>query len=344
MELISLDKIKEDIIEYCRDLNLDLVGFTKCRKFTELIEFLQYRKDNNLMNEFEEQDIEKKINPNLYMEDGATIVSIAFPYSSLDNGNNDIYFSKYTRTKDYHRVVKAYLDNICNYIIKKGGKAISFVDSNCLPERYIAHLSGIGFIGKNNMLITKKYGSYVFLGEIITNLYINMEENKGYNPLNIEFLECMECNICYEKCPTKSINKVRKNSNICLSYLTQKKDLEDKWLTHLDGRIFGCDSCQECCPYNNNVITAPIEEFKGISYMENADLEELIYMDKKTFREKYMVTSCGWRGKPVLQRNALLAKMTKVSVEDINIKDIGSPYVKEYYNKALERLKRYEKS
>lgn len=340
MELSVLQEIKEDILEYCRSLNLDLVGFTKCRKFGELKEFLEYRKDMGLFNEFEEQDIEKKINPNLYMEEGKTIITIAFPYMFLDKENKEVYFSKYTRTKDYHKVVKLYLDKICEYIIKNGGKAISFVDSNCLPERYIASLSGIGFIGKNNMLITKKYGSYVFLGEIITDLDMNMYENKGYNPMEIEFTECGQCNICYEKCPTKSINKGKKSANICLSYITQKKDLEDKWINQLNGRLFGCDTCQDCCPYNKGIEKSSIDEFKEIKHMDEVNIEELIYLDKKTFRERYMITSCGWRGKTVLQRNAILAKVLKLGEGNINIKEIRSPYVIEYYNKALERLKR----
>ena len=151
--------LKEKIINYCNSLGLDTIGFIECRKFEELREFFKFRKENLLENEFEESDIEKRINPNIYMEDGKTIISIAFPYlwkeNDMDNG-----FSKYTKGLDYHRVVKSYLDKICIYINELGGNAISFVDSNMLPERYIAYLSGIGFIGKNNMIITKKYGSY----------------------------------------------------------------------------------------------------------------------------------------------------------------------------------------
>ena len=109
------------------------------------------------------------------MQEGKTIISIAFPYLH-DGVYNSNGFSLYTRGLDYHRVVKSYLDKICEFIEKIGGKAMSFVDSNTLPERYIAYLSGIGFIGKNNMLITKKYGSFVFLGEIITDLDIDTKD------------------------------------------------------------------------------------------------------------------------------------------------------------------------
>ena len=148
---------KEEIKAFCKSLGLDTIGFIECRKFQELRDFYIYRKENNLENEFEEKDIEKRINPNMYLEEGKTIISIAFPYCSSEDFNcNNNGFSIYTKRYDYHRVVKKYLDEICKFIESLGGKAVGLVDSNSLPERYIAYLCGIGFIGKNNMIITKK--------------------------------------------------------------------------------------------------------------------------------------------------------------------------------------------
>ena len=174
--------LKEEVLSYCNSLGLTNIGFIKCREFNELEDFYENRKKLNVQNEFEEEDIQKRINPNHYMEEGKTIISIAFPYlhdqEHFDNG-----FSLYTRGNDYHRVLKDYLDKICEFIILRGGKAISFVDSNTLPERYIAYLAGVGFIGKNNMLITKEYGSYVFLGEIITDLEMYDDDNGNFEEL-----------------------------------------------------------------------------------------------------------------------------------------------------------------
>ena len=211
---------KDEIISFCNSLGLDTLGFIKCREFTELKNFFYERKEKGLENEFEEEDVLKRINPFNYMEEGKTIISIAFPYlhdvNYFDNG-----FSVYTRGTDYHRVVKSYLNKICDFIESIGGKALSFVDSNFLPERYIAYLAGVGFIGKNNLIITKKYGSYVFLGEIITNLEIETNE-RNYEEIQ-SFKECGDCELCYKSCPSKAINPYKKNSNICVSYLTQKK-------------------------------------------------------------------------------------------------------------------------
>ena len=231
---------KEKIKAFCEALGLDTIGFTKCRSFEELRDFYTYRKENNLENEFEEKDIEKRINPNIYLKEGKTIISIAFPYCNsydIDSDNNG--FSIYTKRYDYHRVVKKYLNEVCAYIETLGGKAVSFVDSNSLPERYIAYLCGIGFIGKNNMIITKRYGSYVFLGEIITDLDIETEMKRNFTMVS-HHKECGECDICLRECPTKSINKAKVNPNICLSYMTQKKELNNKEikLLKVKGNIF----------------------------------------------------------------------------------------------------------
>ena len=309
---------KEKIEAFCNSLGLDTIGFTKCRKFEELREFYTYRKENNLENEFEEKDIEKRINPNLYLKEGKTIISIAFPYCSSEDFNcNNNGFSIYTKRYDYHRVVKKYLDEICKFIESLGGRAVGLVDSNSLPERYIAYLSNVGFIGKNNMIITKKHGSYVFLGEIITDLEIESETKRTFNMI-ANYEECGECRICIGECPTKSINKIKINPNICLSYMTQKKELNDKEINLLKkkGNIFGCDFCQLKCPYNENLEGKALKEFEILDYMNE---EPYIYanMDNKYFKEKISKTSCGWRGKNVIRRNAIInLKKKGVDIEE----------------------------
>lgn len=321
--------LKDKIKEYCNLLGLDTIGFIKCRRFNELADFYGYRKELGLENEFEEEDIEKRINPRWYMEEGKTIISIAFPYLWVEN-NIDNGFSKYTKGLDYHRVVKSYLDKICIFINELGGNAISFVDSNTLPERYIAYLAGIGFIGKNNMIITKKYGSYVFLGEIITDLNLADKDLREFNDIK-RYKECGECTNCFKECPTKSINKKKINPNICSSYITQKKDLTEKEIVLLKGKIFGCDICQNICPYNSEVNFSKIEEFKPLDFMCNNDSELYAEMNNKFFKENISKTSCGWRGKNVIKRNAII-KLRNEGREIEKYKG-DSPYLNEYIEK-----------
>ncbi len=321
---------KQKIIEFAKELSLDTIGFTRCRKFNELQEYFALRKERNLFNEFEEQDIEKKINPKLLMEDGETIISIAFPYY-FEDLEDECSFSMYTRGLDYHKIVGAYLKTICEFIESLGGKAQRFVDSNPLPERYIAALCGVGFIGKNNTLITEKYGSYVFLGEIITNLKLEEDKSKDYS--------CRGCNLCMEKCPTSAIieDGKRFNPNICVSYLTQKKHLVDSELLLIKGKVFGCDNCQKICPHNIKAAVSPIKEFLPRDYMNTVDLVNLISLDNKVFKDKYINHSCGWRGKNLLIRNGLINYYLKYKEDRDEIKkNITSPYIKEYYDRLFK--------
>ena len=375
--------VKQKIEDFCKTLGLHTIGFIPCRNFEELRDFYRYRKENNLQNEFEEKDIEKRINPNLSMEEGKTIISIAFPYyhsndeesseeknhvvKHHEDGNLKIHeelnheeenhdgknhavnihleekckqenlqkenngFSVYTKRADYHRVVNSYLAKICEYIESLGGKAKSFVDSNSLPERYIAYLAGVGFIGRNNMIITKEYGSYVFLGEIITDLEIDCKDKRTFSEIS-EYKECIGCERCIKECPTKSINKTKINPNICLSYITQKKEISDKEIGLLKGNVFGCDFCQLKCPYNEEVEINVLKEFKTLDYM-NGDVYTFATMDNKFFKEKISGTSCGWRGKNVIKRNAIIHMHNKNY--DISEFKGDSEYINGYINRML---------
>ncbi len=327
--------IREKIEAFCHGLGLTCFGFIPCRKFNELEDFYQQRQAQKLQNEFEPKEIEERLNPCHYMEDGKTILSIAFPYNHMETEQKENGFSIYTKRLDYHHVVKKYLEQIASFVERLGGKAMTFVDSNTLPERYIAYLAGVGFIGKNNMLITKRYGSYVFLGEIIMDLEIPCKDHRVHQEL-AQYAECGTCSNCLKECPTKSINGLRCNPNICLSYLTQKKELEPKEMKLLKGNVFGCDFCQLKCPYNQVAEKSMIEEFALLAYMEE---EPSVYasMDNAFFKQKVSGTSCGWRGKNVIKRNAIL----RMAYEGQDIEHLrgDSPYINGYIERILEEMK-----
>ncbi|MBE6023084.1 MAG: tRNA epoxyqueuosine(34) reductase QueG [Cellulosilyticum sp.] len=329
--------MKQKIEAFCQSLGLDTMGFIPCRRFDELEDYYKSREEKQLQNEFEGKVLEERLNPTHYLENGKTILSIAFPYDykevedqAYEQEENG--FSIYTKRLDYHRVVKKYLDQIVAFIETLGGQAIALVDSNTLPERYIAYLAGVGFIGRNNMLITEKYGSYVFLGEIITDLEIPCQDQRAQSQLT-DYVECGQCENCLRECPTKSIHKKGCNPNICLSYLTQKKTLEVKEIKLLKGNLFGCDFCQLKCPYNEAARPSVLEDFKKLVYMEE---EPSIYagMDNSFFKEKMSVTSCGWRGKNVIRRNAMIRMAYEGKAVEGYLGD--SPYINEYIQKLME--------
>ncbi|OON99955.1 MAG: epoxyqueuosine reductase [Epulopiscium sp. Nele67-Bin004] len=314
--------MQNKITEYCTSLGLELIGFIPYRRFTELVPYFLHRKNNSLEIEFEEADIEKRIDAKYQMEGVKTIISIAFPYNDNQSVNNG--FSIYTQRLDYHIVVKSYLDKICEHISTLGGEAIGLVDSNPLPERYIAYLAGLGTIGKNNLLITKKYGSYVFLGEILTNLSINCEEKNDIKNI-LTYSQCGTCQVCEYKCPSNCTQNA--NTSKCLSYLTQKKHITLDEISLLQGNIFGCDLCQINCPQNQQINYSTVDDFKSLDYMANP-YHNYATIDNKFFRDYLKKTSCGWRGKNIIQRNAIIA-MDRAN-QNITQLDINSQYVKDY--------------
>lgn len=313
---------KADLIKaYINSLGLKEFGFTRLIYFNDLVPYLNNRIER--MNEFEEINIDKRVNPSLYLNDGRWIISIAFPYYFGDTSGR-YEFSLYCRGRDYHKVLSEYLSKICDYIKGLRGKAVYFADSNSLPERYIAKLAGVGFVGKNSLLINKRYGSYLFLGEIITDL--NLEETES-------ILDgCGSCTKCIDACPSSAVKL--DNFNLCISYLTQKKELEDSDFDKFNGSIFGCDICQRVCPYNTNAEKSNITDLSPISYMENLDLAEILKMNNESFK-KYKITSSGWRGKNILIRNALI-NASKIGDKNLIECNLSSPYIKDYYYRLLK--------
>ncbi len=319
---------KSEIIDFCSTIGLSEVGFCKCETFNESETFFRRRKELNIQNEFEEENVDKRINPKIYMEEGKTIISIAFPYLFNKPIKEELYFSVYTRGRDYHKAVSEFLIKVCNFIYCLGGKAIYFVDSNVLPERYIALKSGVGFIGKNNMLINKRYGSYTFLGEIITDLYIESDE--------LLMSKCGQCEKCLKACPTKSISKSACNPNICLSYITQKKYIDDEYFDKFQGRMFGCDTCQGVCPFNQTIDYSSLDEFRPFEFMNKINIDELLSIDNSIFKTKYGLTSSSWRGKNIIQRNVLINILTNTKSISMAKFYTNSTYVEEYYHRLLK--------
>ena len=157
--------------------------------------------------------------------------------------------------------------------------------------------AGIGVIGKSTLLITEKYGSFVFLGSVITDLETETEKH--------EIKSCIDCGRCIASCPGGALNKYGFDSEKCISALTQKKSLtdEDEIKIKENKAAWGCDVCQKICPMNENKLTTKIGYFIG-SYLENVSSETIGNMSNEEFA-KYPFS---WRKKDVILRNLTLAE------------------------------------
>lgn len=324
-------KFKEDIILKLQSMGLSAHGFMKVKTLTDSLDYFSERKSLGLTTTFEENDLERKIDLNYEMENAKTIISVAFPYFYDAYIHKEGYFSLYTLGKDYHVVVKDHLEKIAEIIRSHGYEARVFADNNSLPERYIAHVAGIGEIGRNHMVITREYGSYVFLGEILTDLELETEE-RDWRAI-LDHAICGDCMRCVKACPTQILGSELYDTKRCMSYITQSKEVSDEDLLLFKGRLFGCDTCQRACPLNQGVKTSPLKEFLPREYMKYPDLLEILSLSNEEFR-KYKETSSGWRGKKLLQRNAMIELMRRGRKPDVAL--VNTDYLKTYYNRLQE--------
>lgn len=289
---------KEKLKEFCKSIGLKCVGIAGVEPYNNLERIIKNKLANGHFTGMEEKVVEKRIKPKLIMENAKSIIVCAFPYYTGEKENSNI--SKYCYGKDYHIVAKEILQNICDYISEEvsGFEYKIFVDNGPLVDRHLAYLSGIGYFGINNNIITDEYGSYIFIGYIINNYEFHVDE-----PLP---KTCIKCGKCVKYCPGNAIlGNFELNPKRCLSYITQKKeDLSEEEINILksEGKVFGCDICQEVCPHNKNIPITDILEFKE-NIITKLDYEEINEISNKEFKRRYGDRAFSWRGKNIIKRN-----------------------------------------
>lgn len=289
---------KEKIIKLFKDRGIDTIGVAPVGPYNDLKEILQDKVNKGLTTGMEEPDLEKRTNPRLIMENAKSIIVCAFPYYLGKEYDSNI--SKYCYGQDYHLVIKEIFTEICEEIKNQESdfEYKIFADNGPLVDRYLAYLSGIGYYGINNNIITDKYGSYVFIGYIVNNL--NLEYDKPNNK------NCMNCNKCVKYCPGNALEgNYKMNPKKCLSYLTQKKeDLSEEEIKKIKDNkmIFGCDICQDVCPHNKNIELTSIDKFKN-NIITKLYEEEINSISNKEFKRRYGDRAFIWRGRKIIKRN-----------------------------------------
>ncbi|MCQ2478909.1 MAG: DUF1730 domain-containing protein [Clostridia bacterium] len=213
-------------------------------------------------------------------KEAKTVIICAFPYKVKEEPPENI--SRYAAVPDYHYVLKQYLENAafslsCAFC---DNEFEVFIDNSPIKEVNAAAKAGLGIKGKNGLLITKEYGSFVFLGEIVTDLPLECTEK--------EITYCENCGKCLERC------RVGLNKDKCLSAISQTKgDLTEEELSALKEEkiLWGCDACAEGCPLNAKAKITYIKEFLNG------------YRDKFEINENIRGRAYEWRGKEPIARN-----------------------------------------
>tara|TARA_B100001057_G_scaffold276668_1_gene276965 strand:+ start:3697 stop:4614 length:918 start_codon:yes stop_codon:yes gene_type:complete len=231
-----------------------------------------------------EKNIDKRLDPRLLVPGSKSVISLSynyFPPKKLIDENNFI-ISKYAYGKDYHKVLKKKLKKLFARIREKMGEIEGrvFVDSAPIHERAWAKLSGLGWVGKNSLLINKNKGSYFFLAEIICDLELEYDEPV----LN----RCGSCTRCIDACPTDAITEAQViDANKCISYLTieNKESIPEELRGSLNDSIFGCDICQDVCPWNKRSTPHNEKEFIPNKELKKLKRKDWIELTEETFNK-----------------------------------------------------------
>lgn len=242
--------LKKYIQQKAEELGFLAIGFAKAEKLIDE----EFRLKDWLSNgyhaemQYMENHFEKRLDPTQLIEGSKTVISLAYNYfpQKIQNTNAP-QVAKYAYGEDYHKVVKdqafVLFEFIKSLIPNLEGRV--FVDSAPVMERQWAEKSGLGWIGKHSLLIRKGIGSFFFLAEIICSLEVEPDSPTTDH--------CGSCTACIDACPTNAIidNKII-DSNACISYLTIEKrtELSVDEKANLNNWAFGCDICQDVCPWN----------------------------------------------------------------------------------------------
>jgi epoxyqueuosine reductase len=263
-----------------------------------------------------------------YLPSAKSCIAILLPYPLKGHSNSSLLpnqgrISEASVSYDYHKLVGADLDKIKAYIDETFlVKSVALCDTHQLPERVLSVKAGLGIIGRNSFLVNENYGTSTNIGLILTELEL-IDDLVDLSELDDL---CIGCNKCIASCPNSAINEDRTiNVNVCISYLTQKKELSSWDMDHMNRNIYGCDYCQMACPYTQRAY----ENYSKQSNMNLISLSELIEnqvvfnryhqldstvdsasvidIDNATFKNTLKKTSAGWIGKKRLQRNAIVS-------------------------------------
>ncbi|MDN4527651.1 tRNA epoxyqueuosine(34) reductase QueG [Fictibacillus fluitans] len=303
-------QLKEELIAYSKSIGIDKIGFAAADVFSELKQRLKEQQNQGYQSGFEEKDIDKRTNPELLLDGANTIISIALAYPSrmkdAPRSTREARRGIFCRASwgvDYHHILREKLRLLEAFIAEKAPHAcsVSMVDTGELSDRAVAERAGIGWSGKNCATITPEFGSYVYLGEMLTTVYLPSDA-----PITDQ---CGDCNICVDACPTGAlVQGGQLDSNKCIAFLTQTKDfLPDQYREKIGNRLYGCDTCQTVCPKNKGKDFHLHSEMEPDPEIAKPLLKPLLHMSNREFKEKFGHVSGSWRGKKPIQRNAIIA-------------------------------------
>ena len=279
------------IKQKAKELGFDNCGIARAEFLEEEAPRLESWLKNNYNGQmaYMENHFDKRLDPRLLVDDAKSVISLTFNYFPEKVQVEETYkIAKYAYGTDYHFVVKDKLKELLQFIQENFGEinGRAFVDSAPILEHAWAQKAGIGWVGKNTLTITKQKGSFFFLAELILDLELDYDE-----PFQTD--HCGTCTKCIDACPTEAILPNRQlNGSKCISYFTI--ELKDEIPTEMSGKfddwMFGCDVCQDVCPWNRFSVPTLEEKFKPKNEILNYSKKEWEEITEELFNHIFQKT------------------------------------------------------
>ena len=302
----------ERIRQKSKELGIDKIGFSRAAPLSEdRPHFLDWlRRGYHGEMAWLEREPEKRVDPQLIFPDAKTVISAAVNYYTPRQHDSTAKISRYAWGDDYHDVVKERLRALLDWIVNEdpniAGKVC--VDTAPVMEKALAHRSGLGWIGKHSNVITKDYGSWVFLGEILLNIELEYDRPMADH--------CGSCTACIDACPTDAIvEPYIVDSTKCISYATielRSDDLPENISANLNGWIYGCDICQDVCPWNRFEKPTNETRFEPRLGETSLDLEVVESLIPESYAERFRKSAMKRTKLAGLKRNARSLRSSKL--------------------------------
>lgn len=304
--------LAKDIKQKAFELGFDLAGITDASpidtKQVELLaSWLKFGYAGQM--DYMHRNFEKRADPSKLLKNAQSVICVGLNYNPpktqeepMDATEPAGRVANYAQYEDYHLFIKKQLRKLIDFIASVVGPALKFkicVDSVPMAERTLAVRAGLGFIGKNHMLINPKLGTQIFLAEIITNLKLQPDEPMKTN--------CSNCDECISACPTGALRPGGQfDAGKCISYLTieHKGQIPLGSTEKIGDRLFGCDECALTCPYQKDAPVCKNKQFKFYNDRAKLSLDEILNLSRESFEAKFADSVIKRSGIERLKRNA----------------------------------------
>ncbi|HBF12705.1 MAG TPA: tRNA epoxyqueuosine(34) reductase QueG [Deltaproteobacteria bacterium] len=307
--------MKSELIKQkAHEIGFDLVGITQAETHPHFSFFKNWM-DHKLYGTMDwlVRGAERRSDPQKILPGAKSFICVGLNYyhgwplsiENVEAGKG--WVSNYAWGDDYHDVMLAKLKNLEAFILNHHpeAKLKSYVDTGPILERSYAESAGLGWVGKNTLLINQKNGSFFFLGEMLTDLELEYDEPAADH--------CGKCTRCLDACPTNALKAYELDANKCISYLTieHRGEIDPKLQSKMGHHIYGCDICQDVCPWNRQIPVSREESFKPRPENFHPSLSSLKNLSQEEFSHRFKnspIKRTKWEG---LLRNIQINKNTE---------------------------------